>query len=273
MVDLTKLVDLHIHTTCSDGDLSVDEILMKAKEKRLKFVGIVDHDTIEQFDKVKESALAKKMKESGVRVWVGTEFSCKINGLKLHLIGYNFDHTSKEIFHLIEKAQKLRQEDLFYKVETARSLGATITDEQLEKLKAIENVGKPHIALCIKENGAEGSIGEIIRKYLDSKKLLRLETKEVIDAVHKAGGIVVIAHPYQIATENHISEGEAEKVWEELVRLKADGMECFYSLYDMEKIKHLVSFANKRGLIITLGSDFHGKTKPNIEIGMVKKGK
>lgn len=269
MIDLKA--DLHIHTNCSDGDLTIDEVLKIAKEKNLLYVGIVDHDTIRQFKEIKKSGLASQMRKSGTRIWVGTEFSCKLGNKKMHIIGYNFDEDNEKIVSLIEEAVKLRQEDFFYKIKLVKDANLPLSEQQIEELRKIDNVGKPHIAKCLKENGVEGSIHEIIVKYLSSDKILRLDAAKVIRIVHEAGGKIVIAHPYQIATENHIDDLEAEKIWQQLVKLGADGIECFYSKYGKDKINHLINFAKKNDLLMTLGSDFHGSTKPEIQIGDIYK--
>ena len=138
----------------------------------------------------------------------------------------------------------------------------------------MSNPGKPHIAADMQENGIEGKIGEIIRKYLNvkSKKVYKVEAKEVIETIKAAGGIAVAAHPYQIQTENHLTEEETQKVWEELVKLGIDGFECYYSLYDKEQIKVLTDFAKAHNLLVTMGSDYHGpKVKPHIAFGQICK--
>ena len=268
------VADLHIHSNCSDGELSVDEILTEGKRLGLKFIGIVDHDTLKQFDEVKKSPLSTELRKSGVRVWVATEFSAKIDGLKLHLLGYNFDPRNEKIEAVIRELQDLRKDQLKYHLITVRSKGLYISKEQEESLEKIENVGMPHIARCLMENGVEGSMSFIIENYIKTPKLFRADYLKVIDAVHSAGGIVVIAHPYQIATENNITEAEAAKVWEKLARQGVDGVECFYSKYDLNKIRPLIDFSKTHNLLITFGSDFHGaKTKPEIKIGDVIKDK
>lgn len=271
MINLITKVDLHIHTTCSDGEYSVEEVLQKAHRLKLDYVGIVDHDTIDNFKEVDSSALATMLKRGGTRIWVGTEFSVKLGNVKMHIIGYNFNPSHFAISNIIEKQQELREEDLMVKIKHLENQGFHLKEEQIEKLKTIKNVGKPHIAKALQENGVNESIDDIIKKYLNTcKNNLRVEAKEVIDAVHKAGGLIVIAHPYQITWENKISEEEAKKVWEELVKLGADGMECFYSSYTLNDAKKLINFANEHNLLITMGSDFHGEhVKPEIKFGQI----
>lgn len=263
-------VDLHIHTTCSDGELSVDEVLLEAEKKGLKFVGIVDHDTVEQFEKVNKSKVCARLRKGGVRVWVGTEFSTSVLDKKMHIIGYNFDYKAGVIKDLIRHLVEMRHAKLDFKLARIESYGLGLKEEQVKRLRAMDNAGMPHIAKCMQENGVEGSVDSIIKKYLKDNNVFRVEAKEIIDAVHAAGGIIVIAHPYQIASENHISFEDAKQVISQLIDLGADGMECFYSLYNEEQISTLLALAKERGLLITCGSDFHGEgVKPGIPISRV----
>ena len=241
-------IDLHIHSTCSDGQYSITELLNKANEIGLKYIGIVDHDTVKNFSEIQSNSLAAQMRKEGAKIYAGTEFSCIIDKYKLHLIGYNFNYTSDVISNLIEHIQELRKRKLIDKLEYLQKQGIYFKEEQINYLKTIKNVGKPHIAKCMIENGVGGDID------------------------NKAKGFVVIAHPYQIAEENHVSISEAEKVWEKLTLMGVDGMECFYSKYDASQINYLVKFANAHKLLITFGSDFHGeKVKPYVKLGCVKK--
>lgn len=265
-------IDLHIHSTCSDGQYSITELLNKANEIGLKYIGIVDHDTVKNFSELQSNSLAAQMRKEGAKIYAGTEFSCIIDKYKLHLIGYNFNYTSDVISNLIEHIQELRKRKLIDKLEYLQNQGIYLKEEQINYLKTIKNVGKPHIAKCMIENGVGGDVDIIIKKYLNNAGVYRVQASSVIEAVHKAKGFVVIAHPYQIAEENHVSISEAEKVWEKLTLMGVDGMECFYSKYDASQINYLVNFANAHNLLITFGSDFHGeRVKPDVKLGCVKK--
>ena len=265
-------VDLHIHTNCSDGEFSVDETLKLAKENKIKYIGIVDHDTTKHFEELAKSEVAKDMLEHGYRIFAGIEFSAKIDDKKLHLIGYGVDYHRDEIQNIIKEEQELRRCKLDEKIEMIKAQNLPITDKQIKYLKSLKNVGRPHIAKCLIENGVKENVDYIIKHYLKSDKVYRVEAKDIIDAVHAAGGFVVIAHPYQIATENKISNDHAERVWGKLVDLGVNGMECYYSSYGIDEIKHLLNFAEDNKLLITMGSDFHGESvKPGLKIGQIYK--
>ena len=268
-----KEVDLHIHTNCSDGEFSVDDTLKLAKEKGIKYIGIVDHDTIKQFEELSKSQVAKDMLEHGYRIFAGIEFSAKIDEKKLHLIGYGINYHRQEIKDIIKKNQELRKQKLEDRIEDLKKANVNFTDKQLSYLRSIKNVGKPHIAKCMVENGVDESVEIVIKKYLNNgDKLYRVEAKDIIDAVHATGGFVVIAHPYQIATENKISNEYAERIWKKLVDLGVNGMECYYSKYTIDEIKSLLNFATQNNLLITMGSDFHGESvKPGLQIGQIFK--
>lgn len=268
-----KNVDLHIHTNCSDGQYSVDEVLQKAKDANLKVIGIVDHDTIKQFDVLSKSKVALDMLLSGYKIFAGVEFDCKIGNIVMHLIGYGINHKDEKIINLINEADKLRIKKLEYNLEQLKTFGIELSNEQVEILKQKSNVGRVDIAKCLFDNGVVSSIQEAFDKYLQNSeqaKSFKLEARKVIDIVKENGGMIVIAHPYQIMKDNNLTEEQTEKVWSTLVELGVSGMECYYSKYNIEKIKQLVSFAEKNNLNITMGSDFHGeKVKPDIVIGQI----
>lgn len=268
-----KNVDLHIHTNCSDGQYSVDEVLQKAKDANLKVIGIVDHDTIKQFEVLSKSKVALDMLLSGYKIFAGVEFDCKIGNIVMHLIGYGINHKDDKIIELINESDVLRVSKLECNLSQLKNFGIKLTNEQVQMLKQKNNVGRVDIAKCLIENGVVGNIQESFDKYLQNSeqaKSYRLEARKVIETVKANGGMVVIAHPYQIMKDNNLSEGQTEKVWSTLVDLGVSGMECYYSKYNIEKIKKLVSFAEKNKLNITMGSDFHGeKVKPDIVIGQI----
>ncbi len=269
-----KEVDLHIHTTCSDGQYTVDEVLQKAKDAGLRFIGIVDHDTIEHFKVLSESKFAVKMLAEGYRIFAGIEFDCKAGNKKMHLIGYNINYKSEEIIELIKYVESLREKKFQHKIQHLKNLGIELKDEQIKYLCSIKNVGKPHIARCLIENGYGTTVKEVVDKYLQTQDVLdcNINAEDVIELVHAVGGYVVIAHPYQILKDNKLTEAETEEVWNELVALKADGMECYYSKYNAEQIQKLVEYATDNNLMITMGSDFHGEIpKPDVKIGQIIK--
>ena len=267
-------VDLHIHTTCSDGQYSVDEILEMSKQKGLRVIGIVDHDTAKHFEVLAKSRLAVDMLLEGYRIFAGIEFSCKIGNLRMHLIGYSINYKDDTIVRLIEKATKFREQKLEYFLDRLAKVNIKFTESQKQELKKTANVGRSQLAMYMVEIGVVNSIEEAFSNFLmedDQVNSYKLEARDVIDAVHSVGGFVVIAHPYQIMTDNKLSIDDTVRVWDTLVELGADGMECYYSKYKPVQIKTLLNYAETKKLSVTMGSDFHGeKVKPNIKLGQIK---
>lgn len=266
-------VDLHVHTDCSDGQYSVDEVLTKAKEKDLKVIGIVDHDTIKHFDALTKSKVALEMLQAGYQIFAGVEFSCKIGSIVMHLIAYSINHKDEIIINLIKQADELRLKKIDCYLEQLDQFGVKLTEEQIEALKSKSNVGRVDIAKCLVDNKVVASVSEAFDKLLmknENANAYKLDARAVIDAVRADGGLVVIAHPYQIMEENNLTSEQTMQVWKTLVELGATGMECYYSLYNLETITKLITFAESCGLTVTMGSDFHGeKIKPNIAIGQI----
>ena len=267
-------VDLHIHTTCSDGQYSVDEILEMSKQKGLRVIGIVDHDTAKHFEVLAKSRLAVDMLLEGYRIFAGIEFSCKIGNLRMHLIGYSINYKDDTIVRLIEKATKFREQKLEYFLDRLAKVNIKFTESQIQELKKTANVGRSQLAMYMVEIGVVNSVEEAFSNFLmedDQVNSYKLEARDVIDAVHSVGGFVVIAHPYQIMTDNKLSIDDTVRVWDTLIELGADGMECYYSKYKPVQIKTLLNYAETKKLSVTMGSDFHGeKVKPNIKLGQIK---
>ena len=267
-------VDLHIHTTCSDGQYSVDEILEMSKQKGLRVIGIVDHDTAKHFEVLAKSRLAVDMLLEGYRIFAGIEFSCKIGNLRIHLIGYSINYKDDTIVRLIEKATKFREQKLEYFLDRLAKVNIKFTESQIQELKKTANVGRSQLAMYMVEIGVVNSVEEAFSNFLmedDQVNSYKLEARDVIDAVHSVGGFVVIAHPYQIMTDNKLSIDDTVRVWDTLIELGADGMECYYSKYKPVQIKTLLNYAETKKLSVTMGSDFHGeKVKPNIKLGQIK---
>lgn len=266
-------VDLHIHTNCSDGEYSVDEILEKADNLGLKVIGIVDHDTIKHFEVLSKSKKAIDMLMLGKRIFAGVEFSCKIGKLTMHLIGYSINYKDEKIVKLVEKADELRLKKLHLYTDRLKDFGVPLSDTQIARLENISNVGRVEIAKCLVENGVITSVSEAFEKLLKSDpraKEFKLDAREVIETVKGAGGMMVIAHPYQIMRDNDLTEEQAREVWKTLVELGVEGMECYYSSYTKSQIQKLVTFASENNLNITMGSDFHGENvKPKIKLGQI----
>jgi predicted metal-dependent phosphoesterase TrpH len=257
------MVDLHTHSTASDGTLSPRELVYLAKKVGLKALALTDHDTLDGLSQAYQTA-----KEEGLPFLCGVEISVKFEGPgHFHLLGY-FLEPPEELKEVLDKLKSARAERNKKMVEKLRELGIDITLEELQSIASGE-IGRPHFAYLLVKKGYVRSIEEAFERYLKKgapayhpKALLTEE--EAISAIKKAKGIPVLAHPITLKLSD-----EALKSY--LIRLKELGLmgvEVYYSEHTKEYTKFLERLADELALIKTGGSDFHGQNKPDIKLGL-----
>lgn len=256
------MIDLHMHSTYSDGTFSIEEICKKAKELGLKQIAITDHNIL------KGSILASKISE--VDYIVGTELSLDWNGNEIHLLAY-FPKKSKykHIQFVINEGESYKKIAIMEMLENLEAMGIKIKLSELASFsKGIIN--RVHICMALMKHGYTQSIAEGFEKYVGEHCEAYVERKTIsihegIEAIHQDGGLAVIAHPYEYVKDIDSIDDFLYDVMDEI-----DGIECFHPSATKENSKHLVSIAKKNNKIITGGSDFHGTNKPNIQIDMMK---
>ena len=273
------MVDLHMHTTYSDGDKSVEEILNMCEERKLEYISITDHNTCKQYND-------KAMKESIFtgRIIRGTEQNAVSQGRNIEILGYNVDtDIINEWCKKYYSEEKLReQQEIFYKrlLDICDKHGLKYDETKIEKPKKTNQFTEPLIYAELmrhKENYEilgefTKSMGIFYRKGLSNPNSsyfmnhieFRPSSKEVVAIIHQAGGKAFLAHPFEYKFEDTI--GFIDNLRKET---KLDGIECFHpSSVDDNKKDILVEYAKKNNLYISGGSDYHGKPKPDIEIGI-----
>ena len=254
-------LDLHSHTTYSDGTFSPKELIALAAKKECEFISITDHDNYDHIPHI-------GMVPLDMTYIPGVEISAEFKKT-LHILGYGFDPDHAELrdtLKTLQDARRKRNESMLIKMAKE---GFHITMEELIKESKGGIVGRPHFANLMLEKGYVESYQEAFDKYLAKGKPLymdkqRLEPKEAIRLILAAGGIPVMAHPYQTKLE-----GEAlEALIAELKSYGLMGIEAYYSRHSKEQVKEYLGYAKKYDLLITAGSDFHGANKADIELGM-----
>ena len=240
--------DLHIHTSKSDGTDSVEEIIDKAINIGLDAVAITDHDNVSALEDGERYA---KGKLTFIR---GIEFSAYSNQ-EVHILGYGFDYKADIITETVDtliKKRKARAEKIIEK------LNAKNIRVDFGELKS-GCIGRPHISLLIKEKGYVKSINEAFDLYLGSKGSCyvpsgRMTPLEAVKIIREARGIPVLAHPSKF-----LDTGILPSLIEGLKRYGLMGLECYYPSHDTDTERRLCFLARKNALIITQGSDYHGK--------------
>jgi len=247
-------VDLHIHSTMSDGTMSPTEIVDLAYKKGLSCIALTDHDTVAGNQEAQERGDVV-----GLEVISGMELSVSFEEFNVHLLGYLIDSENVSLLrslHTLQEARETRNREILHILEVS---GIHITEKELQKVSGTGQTGRPHIAKILMEKKVVRSMDEAFEKYLGrdgSAYVSRfvLDMKSAVDVIHKAGGLAVVAHPYHLIKNDMIS-GE---ILFRLKELGVDGIETYYPTHSRKFRKQLIKLAEKYGLLLTGGSDYHG---------------
>jgi predicted metal-dependent phosphoesterase TrpH len=244
-------VDLHIHTSASDGKFSASEIVRKAWESGLNYIAICDHDSIEGI----MPALAAMRACPGLTVLAGVEINTDIPAGELHVLGYLYDYENLELKEHLIRLRDSRVERAKKMIGKLRGLGVKIDYERVEELAGGGSLGRPHIAQALLEKGYINNFREAFIKYIGRGGPAYIERDkitpvEAVQLIRKAGGIPVLAHP--LTSENY------EQLIQELIPAGLMGLEAYYNNYTPEQVQSIVTVAARNDLITTGGSDYHG---------------
>jgi predicted metal-dependent phosphoesterase TrpH len=257
------LIDLHTHSTASDGTFSPEELVYLAKKEKLQALALTDHDTIDGLKSAYNTA-----KDLDLPFLCGIEISIKFEGPgHLHLLGYFLEPEIPKINDSLLKLKKAREERNKKMIEKLNNLGIKITLEELKEIAQGE-IGRPHMAILLVKKGIVKSFEEAFQKYLKKgapayapKALLLPE--EAIKLILEAKGIPVLAHPVTLK----LNLLELKKNIKLLKNFGLMGIEVFYPEHTADFTKFLIECAKELGLLLTGGSDFHGENKPDIKLG------
>ena len=260
---MASKIDLHMHTTASDGTDSPDELIEKIRAAGIETFAVSDHDNIGTVLKM------PSLDTSGLRFIKAIEFSCNTEHGRCHILGYNYDENSEVFRQVLDYGKNIRKRKLEERLEfLSEEYSIEFSEEEKQALRSIPSVGKPHIARLMIQKGYAETINVAIKEYISKcpTKIKRLSAERAIDATTRAGGIAVWAHPLGGEGEKPVPEDLFELRFEELISQGIKGLECYYSRYDRSKIEFLKENANEHSLLISGGSDYHGKNK-TIELG------
>ncbi len=259
-------VDLHIHSTASDGTLSPEQILKMAQDLNLRAISITDHDTI------KGAVEAHRHLTPDVELLSGIEISTSLQGNTLHILGYLIDLKDPALSRTLSILQNARKERNPKIIQKLQQLGIELTYEEVVKVSGGGEVGRPHIAEVLLQKKVVRSINEAFQKYLGANgpayvDKYRLQPAEAISLIADAGGVPVLAHPFTIKTD---SERDLDKIVSELVSNGLKGIEVHYSEHTDIQTLLYEQIAQKHELLITGGTDFHGARKAGVYLGVGK---
>jgi len=255
-------IDLHMHSTCSDGSDDPLTLLEHVREAHITTFSLTDHDTI------KGNAIIREHVQQDMTFINGIEFSTITPIRQAHILGYGFDETNEVLIEAIQKGEALRKHKLEVRLGYLKQQGVILKEEDIDDLRSLEIAAKPHIARALIKNGYGSTITEAINTYLSGcpQENDRLDARSAIKAIKAAKGRVIWAHPLGGENVKRMSEERFYKQLHFLLDAGIEGLEVYYSRYNQDEVAFLENVANKYNLLISGGSDYHGKNK-NIHLG------
>ncbi len=258
-----QLIDLHVHSTASDGTYSPAEVTKLALESGLTAYALTDHDTV---DGVSEAL--KAADGTNLTVIPGAEFSCEYDGKEIHILGLYLNTRCDELLSVLHKVREIRDRRNEELLALFQSDGFPITYEDLIHGNEHTVITRAHFARALFEKGCVNSVSQAFDKYLgDGKKYYRqkqmLKPEEAIRLIKVAGGLPSLAHPLQYK----LGWKKTEELLSYLKGSGLMGVEVYYSSHSQSDSIHLREISSQLGLVSTGGSDFHGANKPDIHLG------
>ncbi|MBI4278733.1 MAG: PHP domain-containing protein [Armatimonadetes bacterium] len=242
-------IDLHTHTTASDGLLSPTRLIEEAVRRRVGVLAVTDHDTTDGVDEAMEAG-----RRLGVEVIPGVELNTDVAGSEVHILGYYIDHRREDLQRFLRERRGMRWERARQMVVKLNGLGMAVDFGRVLALAHDGSVGRPHVARALIEAGHVASMEEAFRKYIGRNcpayvERVRLTPFEAVAVIRQARGIPVMSHPGPAARNEMIPA---------LVEAGLEGIEAYYPEHSPGETKYYLSLAERYGLVVTGGSDFHG---------------
>lgn len=265
---MDKLIDMHIHTTFSDGEYAPDETIQKAINNNIGIMAITDHDNIEGIKRVDKTLYPE------IEIINGIELSAKVRKGTMHILGYGIDLKNPDLNNKIIELRKNSLRAVKAIVEQIKhDYNIVFSNEDIEELynkTEYKNIGRPDVAkLCIKYGYTKTS-PEAFRKYLGPahektrEKSKGIQYEECIDLIRKSGGIPVLAHPVTLDM-NYVEFIDTLK---HMIEVGLGGLEVYHSLHDEFDTNYYLNVAKEYNLLISGGSDYHGPiVKPGLKLG------
>jgi len=259
-----NLIDLHTHSTASDGSYAPAEVVRLAKEGGLAAVALTDHDTI---DGVAEAVAAGE--KYGVEVIPGVEISARFPGGSMHILGLYIDYTNGHLDERLAVLKRARAERNPQIIAKLNAMGIPISMAQVEAISGGGQVGRPHIARALLEAGFVSNIQQAFDIYLRKggkayAGKFRFPQEEAIAMIRDVQGVPVLAHPFTLGLGSAFA---LRHLLLELKNLGLAGLEVYYSEHTPEQEALYLKLARELDLLITGGSDYHGANKPEITLG------
>ncbi len=247
---IPQRIDLHTHSTASDGEHTPAELVQLAIERGLTTIALTDHDSVGGLD-----AAIAAARGTALQVIPGVELSCDVPQTEVHVLGYFIDWHAAHFQSMLVKFRDGRYGRAEKMVKKLGALGVPISFDRVKEIAGDASIGRPHVAQALLEAGYITTIAEAFDKYIGRNgpayvERFKLTPEDAVTLILQAGGVPVLAHPREV---KHFVEP--------LIKVGLIGLEVYYGLYDDATISELARLAKQYGLIATGGSDFHGLNK------------
>jgi predicted metal-dependent phosphoesterase TrpH len=261
-VTLVGVIDLHSHSTFSDGSETPRRVVELANELGCSTVALTDHDGLEGL-----ASASSRAKELGVNFIPGCEVSCAFAPDTMHFLCYFVEAGGGPLQDELARLRADRTARNFEMADRLASLGLPITYEEVAAQAPGGVVGRPHFAAMLVQKGAVASIGEAFDRYLAKGapayvEKARVSASTIVDQARRSGGVVALAHPLSLGLDQRTLERNIA----ELAAIGLTGLECYYAQYDLATRVELAALARRHKLVPTGGSDFHGSYKAGLRM-------
>ncbi len=262
-------IDLHIHSTASDGSLNPKDILALAQKAGLAAISLTDHDSIEGAREIVDHGIPETLQfVTGVEISANPLQQLNIYG-SFHILGYGFRMDDPALNRALTTQQEARKNRNPRLIARLNEMGFDISLEEVVSASGKAQIGRPHIADLMVKKGYAASIEEVFQNYIGKGKPAyvekqRIAAEKAIALIHAAGGIPVLAHPglLEIKTEEAF-----ERLFSVLTAMGLRGVEAYYSGHTRNQTAFFVNLAHRHSLLVTGGSDFHGAINPEMRLG------
>jgi hypothetical protein len=257
------MIDLHTHSTFSDGSMTPAELAALAARTKLTAVALTDHDSTTGVKPFLDAC-----QTAGVRGVPGIEISVEFNSGTLHMLGYCIDYTSAELEEELVKIRKGREVRNHLILKKLNELGFSLTWDEVAAYAGEDVVGRPHFAQALKARGFVRGKVDAFDRYLGKNKAAyvdryRLTAKDSLKMILDAGGVPVLAHPFTMG----LGKKALRTMVTELAGMGLQGIEAYYSEHDAGQQNACLELVKDLNLVATGGSDFHGTINPDIRMG------
>lgn len=259
------MIDLHVHSTCSDGTLSPTELVDYAIQKGLSAFALTDHDCVEGLDMILSYA---KSLPNAPEIIPGIELSTDENGQEVHMVGLFIDHHNPEFNQYLQEFIESRTTRNKKMCHLLQEHGMNITYEELEAEFPGAVLTRAHYAKLLLKHGYVKSIKEAFERFLGDHCPCYVSREKItpvmaIDLIRKAGGLAILAHPILY----HMSDARLDALVQKLKEAGLTGIEAIYSTYSPAEERQIRKLSTKYDLLLSGGSDFHGENKPGLDLG------